>query len=57
MRSFLEEDPWGQDWVSKFFRADYADEPVPEYTEEGLENDEYYYSGWDRETDEHQAEY
>ncbi len=33
---FLEEDPWGQEWVFRFFRADHADEPldVPEEPEE-----------------------
>ncbi len=30
LRCFLEEDAWGQDWVSKFFRADFADDPLPE---------------------------
>jgi hypothetical protein len=30
LRCFLEEDPWGRSWVSKFFRADFADDPVPE---------------------------
>ncbi|MFH0822581.1 MAG: AAA family ATPase, partial [Pseudomonadota bacterium] len=28
LRAFLEEDRWGQEWVSRFFRADFADEPV-----------------------------
>lgn len=28
LREFLEYDPWGQEWVSSFFRADYADEPL-----------------------------
>lgn len=30
LRYFLEEDSWGQDWVNNFFRADYADEPLPD---------------------------
>lgn len=30
LRDFLEEDSWGQEWVTKFFRADCADEDVPE---------------------------
>ena len=25
---YLEEDPWGQEWVTRFFRADHADEPL-----------------------------
>ena len=57
LRFFLEEDAWGQDWVAKFFRADYADDPLPEYREETRETEEYYYTAWDRETDEHQVEY
>ena len=30
LRYFLEEDPWGQEWVANFFQADHADEPLPE---------------------------
>lgn len=30
LRNFLEEDEWGRQWVSCFFRADYADDPLPE---------------------------
>lgn len=30
LRYFLEENPWGREWVTKFFRADFADEPLPE---------------------------
>jgi len=29
LRFFLEEDTWGKEWVNSFFRADYADEPLP----------------------------
>jgi predicted ATPase len=54
LRQFLEEDPWGQEWVSSFFRADYADEPLPELKEETTEPDEYYFSTWERDRDEHQ---
>ena len=57
LRFFLEEDPWGQDWVSKFFRADFADEPLPDIKEEYRENESSYYSAWDKENDEQQAEY
>jgi len=53
LRIFLEEDPWGQEWVNKFFRADHADEPLPEIKEEPHEAEEYDYPSWDR--DEHQA--
>ncbi len=31
LRCFLEDDPWGRSWVSKFFSADFADDPVPEF--------------------------
>ena len=55
LRYFLEEDPWGQDWVAKFFRADHADEPLPEIKEEPKSSEEYYYSPWEREGDEQQA--
>ncbi len=48
LRAFLEEDEWGQDWVEKFFRADYADDPLPEFKAEHGEPQEYYYSEWDR---------
>jgi predicted ATPase len=48
LRDFLEEDPWGQDWVEKFFRADYADEPLPEFKPDQREPEDYYYSDWDR---------
>ena len=40
LRSFLEEDPWGRDWVSKFFRADFADEPLPEIDFKNVEDQE-----------------
>jgi len=40
LRSFLEEDPWGRDWVAKFFRADFADEPLPEIDLKNGENRE-----------------
>jgi predicted ATPase len=56
LRYFLEEDEWGQDWVTKFFRADYADEPLPEMKEEFRENENSVYSPWDREDGEQQAE-
>ena len=49
LRDFLEEDPWGQDWVSSFFRADFADEPLPEPKFEARESEEYSYPVWERE--------
>ena len=48
LRAFLEEDSWGRDWVEKFFRADYADDPLPEFKPEPREPEDYYYSEWDR---------
>ncbi|MGC8657914.1 MAG: AAA family ATPase [Desulfomonilaceae bacterium] len=36
LRYFLEDDEWGRDWVSKFFRADYADDPLPEFKFSGM---------------------
>lgn len=56
LREFLEDDAWGQEWVNQFFRADYADEPLPAYKEEPGESNEYDYS-WDKERDEQTAEY
>jgi predicted ATPase len=55
LRYFLEEDTWGQDWVASFFRADFADDPLPEMKEEMREEDDAYYASWDRENDEQQA--
>ena len=40
LRSFLEEDAWGRDWVAKFFRADFADEPLPEIDLKNVEKQE-----------------
>jgi predicted ATPase len=57
LRYFLEDDAWGQDWVSKFFRADFADEPLPEPTEEAKQSDDSYFGAWDKETEEQPAEY
>lgn len=53
LRYFLEEDPWGQDWVTKFFRADQADEPLPEFKNDQKPSEEVYYSPWEKESDEH----
>lgn len=40
LRSFLEENPWGREWVTKFFRADFADEPLPEIDLKNVEKQE-----------------
>jgi len=46
LRYFLEEDAWGQEWVAKFFRTDYAleeAEPPDEYTDdENSEENDFY---------------
>jgi predicted ATPase len=55
MRDFLEEDPWGQQWVNKFFRADFADEPLPEIEDMGVEIEQEYESDWEMEPVERQA--
>lgn len=56
LRYFLEENAWGQDWVSNFFRADYADEPLPDYddTSEGENNG---YDSWERENNDRPMDY
>lgn len=55
LRYFLEEDPWGQEWVARFFRAEYADEPLPDLKEEMSESDDYLYATWDKEREERSA--
>lgn len=55
MRDFLEEDSWGQQWVNKFFRADFADEPLPEIEDMGVEIEQEYESDWEMEPVERQA--
>jgi predicted ATPase len=57
LRYFLEESEWGQDWVNKFFRADFADEPLPSFDDrtrdveddEELEEDDEDYAPWEEE--------
>ncbi len=56
LRDFLEEDPWGRDWVNQFFRADYADEPLPPYKQEPPMIDDNYYTAWEQDNEEKQAE-
>lgn len=54
LRDFLEDDPWGQEWVDRFFRADFAEEPVA-YGEEGSNDPkEYYKPSWEENTEEHE---
>jgi hypothetical protein len=56
LRDFLEEDPWGQDWVANFFRADHADEPLPPYEETApVDQPEEFYFSWDKDRDEQQT--
>ncbi len=64
LRNFLEEDQWGQDWVGSFFRADEADEPLPEYDGEERptahdddgDDEDYSFSSWDREKNRREAQ-
>ncbi|MGD9817904.1 MAG: AAA family ATPase [Desulfomonilaceae bacterium] len=51
LRDFLEDDTWGQLWVNKFFRADYADEPLPEMEELPIEDSQDYDDEWNVERD------
>lgn len=55
LRFFLEDDPWGQEWINRFFRADYADEPLPERKVESETSEEPRFSGWERERQEQPA--
>jgi predicted ATPase len=55
LRYFLEEDPWGQEWINRFFRADFADEPLLEAPDEVENPVDLAYSRWDREEREQQA--
>jgi predicted ATPase len=57
LRDFLEDDPWGQEWVASFFRADYADEPLSESILEPITPDEDYYANWDPESDDQHPQY
>jgi hypothetical protein len=54
LRYFLEEDSWGQDWVNKFFRADYADEPLSGVDDSPRTTEEYEHPSWEH--DEPRAE-
>jgi len=55
LRCFLEEDSWGQDWVTKFFRADHADVPLPDRKQEQKESQDYDCSDWDGEREDQTA--
>jgi predicted ATPase len=56
MRYFLEEDAWGQQWVDKFFRADYADESLPDLEDVSVEMLQDYEGDWDIEPEEQRAQ-
>jgi predicted ATPase len=55
LRYFLEDDQWGQKWVSEFFRADFADEPIADAPEEPKQSDDHYPPQWNDESDEPKA--
>jgi len=40
LRQFLEDDPWGQDWVAKFFMAGESDESFALPDEESIDDPE-----------------
>lgn len=51
LRYYLEEDPWGREWVNRFFRADHADDPLPDFVEsEPVTDDDF--AAWEH-ADEH----
>jgi hypothetical protein len=54
LRYFLEEDAWGKEWVSKFFEAEFADEPVSEPEAEPV-LDDHPFEPWDQEAEEQRA--
>lgn len=56
MRYFLEEDPWGQQWVNSFFRADFADEPLPDLEDLPEMDSQDYDNEWDIEQDEQRVQ-
>lgn len=56
LRYFLEEDSWGQQWVNNFFRADYADEPLPDLEDLPVEESQDYETEWDLDHDEQRAQ-
>jgi predicted ATPase len=55
LREYLEEDPWGVEWINRFFRADFADEPLTEESNETEESQDYGYSEWEGDGHESQA--
>lgn len=55
LRDFLEEDPWGQEWINKFFRADFADEPISGTDDRHEQSDDFEYSAWEGDAREEQA--
>jgi predicted ATPase len=40
LREFLEDDPWGRQWVEEFFRADHADEPLPGFAQDPVDEED-----------------
>jgi ABC-type multidrug transport system ATPase subunit len=58
LRDFLEYDEWGREWVSSFFRADYADEPLQcQLRAKRSRPDESKDKPWDIENEEEQILY
>lgn len=55
LRDFLEEDPWGQEWVNRFFRADFADEPLPDMRDDTENPENAEFEDWGRDKRERQA--
>jgi len=55
LRDFLEEDPWGVEWINRFFRADFADEPISDEVNDTEEPVDYSYSEWEGDGHERQA--
>lgn len=55
LRDFLEEDSWGVEWINRFFRADFADEPLDDQSHETEETVDYGYSEWEEDGHESQA--
>lgn len=55
LRDYLEEDPWGVEWINRFFRADFADEPLLDEGSDTEGSEDYGYSEWEGDGHEHQA--
>jgi predicted ATPase len=46
LRRFLEDDPWGRNWVAGFFQADHADEPVSAFEDNLSDEEEFAAQGF-----------